>query len=105
VFLASHLFPLFRRIVGLHQITTIDSTDITDVWEPVEVGDLLFVATTNMTETLVRQMQEGLEKLETTRHVSSIQIHLSTKPLDTTAAGYQPPLPEDQVKPITYTGK
>ena len=27
-----------RRIVGLHQITRIDSTDITDIWEPLEEG-------------------------------------------------------------------
>jgi len=69
-----------RRIPGLHQITQIDSTDITDVWEPLE---------------------EGLDRLETTRHVSSIQITLSTSPLDPNNLGYQPPLPNDQVKPIT----
>jgi len=68
-----------RRVPSLHQITVIDSTDITDVWEPIE---------------------EGLETLETTRHVSSIQITLSTKQLDPTVSGYQPPLPADQVKPI-----
>lgn len=27
-----------RRIVGLHQITSIASTDITDTWEPLEEG-------------------------------------------------------------------
>ncbi|XP_062030214.1 uncharacterized protein LOC133746066 isoform X1 [Rosa rugosa] len=27
-----------RRIVGLHQYTTIGSTDITDTWEPLEEG-------------------------------------------------------------------
>lgn len=27
-----------RRIVGLHQITSIGSTDITDTWEPLEEG-------------------------------------------------------------------
>jgi len=69
-----------RRIPGLHQITQIDSTDITDVWEPLE---------------------EGLDRLETTRHVSSIQITLSTNPLDTNHPGYQPPLPVDQIKPIS----
>lgn len=55
-----------RRIQGLHQITQIDSTDITDVWEPLE---------------------EGLDRLETTRHVSSIQITLSTSTLDTNHPG------------------
>ncbi|CAN6480776.1 unnamed protein product [Victoria cruziana] len=27
-----------RRIVGLHQITSIGSTDIVDTWEPLEEG-------------------------------------------------------------------
>ncbi|XP_017981311.1 PREDICTED: uncharacterized protein LOC18591606 isoform X1 [Theobroma cacao] len=67
-----------RRIVGLHQITSIGSTDITDIWEPLE---------------------EGLLPLETTRHVSMITITLSKKELNTSSVGYQPPLPADQVKP------
>lgn len=29
---------LQRRIPGLHQITSIGSTDITDTWEPLEEG-------------------------------------------------------------------
>ncbi|KAL2457812.1 uncharacterized protein Fot_19536 [Forsythia ovata] len=66
-----------RRIVGLHQITSIQSTDITDTWEPLE---------------------EGLQILETTRKVSMITIKLSKKELDTTNVGYQLPLPADQVK-------
>ncbi|PWA47101.1 DNA/RNA-binding protein Alba-like protein [Artemisia annua] len=66
-----------RRIVGLHQITSIGSTDITDTWEPLE---------------------EGLLPIETTRHVSLITITLSKKELDTSSIGYQPPLPADQVK-------
>ncbi|WOL13414.1 ribonuclease P protein subunit p25-like protein [Canna indica] len=68
-----------RRIVGLHQNTTIGSTDITDTWEPLE---------------------EGLLPLETTRHVSVISVTLSKKELDTSAIGYQPPLPRDLVKPL-----
>ncbi|KAG9143811.1 hypothetical protein Leryth_011472 [Lithospermum erythrorhizon] len=67
-----------RRIVGLHQVTSIQSTDITDTWEPLE---------------------EGLLPLETTRHVSMITITLSKNELDKAAVGYQPPIPEDQVKP------
>ncbi|KAK2656079.1 hypothetical protein Ddye_009131 [Dipteronia dyeriana] len=67
-----------RRIVGLHQNTSIGSTDITDTWEPLE---------------------EGLLPLETTRHVSMITITLSMKELNTSSTGYQPPLPADQVKP------
>ncbi|XP_057505157.1 glycine-rich cell wall structural protein-like isoform X1 [Actinidia eriantha] len=67
-----------RRISGLHQNTSIGSTDITDMWEPLE---------------------EGLLPLETTRHVSVITVTLSKKELDTSSAGYQPPIPVDQVKP------
>ncbi|KAE8690327.1 hypothetical protein F3Y22_tig00110895pilonHSYRG00066 [Hibiscus syriacus] len=69
-----------RRIVGLHQITSIGSMDITDMWEPLE---------------------EGLLPLETTRHVSMITVTLSKKELDTSSVGYQPPLPADQVKAST----
>ncbi|KAM3305653.1 ATP-dependent RNA helicase A-like isoform X2 [Capsicum chacoense] len=69
-----------RKIAGLHQITSIGSTDITDTWEPVE---------------------EGLLPLETTRHVSVITIILSKKVLDTSSIGYQPPLPANQVRPLT----
>uniref|UniRef100_A0A3Q7G8C8 DNA/RNA-binding protein Alba-like domain-containing protein n=1 Tax=Solanum lycopersicum TaxID=4081 RepID=A0A3Q7G8C8_SOLLC len=69
-----------RRIVGLHQVTSITSTDITDTWEPLE---------------------EGLLPLETTRHVSMITITLAKKELDKNAVGYQPPLPADQVKVST----
>ncbi|GER30457.1 alba DNA/RNA-binding protein [Striga asiatica] len=65
-----------RRIVGLHQITVIQSTDITDTWEPLE---------------------EGLQTLETTRKVSMVTITLSKKELDKTNVGYQPPIPADQM--------
>ncbi|KZV20119.1 hypothetical protein F511_00976 [Dorcoceras hygrometricum] len=69
-----------RRIFGLHQITSIQSTDITDTWEPLE---------------------EGLQTLETTRKVSMITITLSKADLDKTNIGYQPPIPADQVKVST----
>ncbi|KAK9001544.1 hypothetical protein V6N11_083326 [Hibiscus sabdariffa] len=69
-----------RRIAGLHQNTLIGSIDITDTWEPLE---------------------EGLLPLETTRHVSIITITLSKKELDSSSIGYQPPIPADQVKPLT----
>ncbi|KAL4567958.1 hypothetical protein LXL04_023555 [Taraxacum kok-saghyz] len=55
-----------RRIAGLHQITSLGSADITDMWE---------------------QLEEGLLPLETTRHVSVITITLSRKELDTSASG------------------
>ncbi|XAR48650.1 hypothetical protein NMG60_11031538 [Bertholletia excelsa] len=67
-----------RRIASLFQNTSIGSTDITDMWEPLE---------------------EGLLPLETTRHVSVITITLSKKELDTSSIGYQPPIPADQVRP------
>ncbi|KDP43618.1 hypothetical protein JCGZ_16905 [Jatropha curcas] len=70
---------LKRRIVGLHQNTSIGSIDITDTWEPLE---------------------EGLLPLETTRHVSVITITLSKKELDPSSIGYQLPIPADQVKPL-----
>ncbi|XP_055833158.1 uncharacterized protein LOC129902128 [Solanum dulcamara] len=69
-----------RKIAGLHQITSIGSTDITDTWEPLE---------------------EGLLPLETTRHVSVIIIILSKEELDTSSGGYQSPIPADQVRPLT----
>jgi hypothetical protein len=68
-----------RRILGLHQDTEIGSVDITDTWEPLE---------------------KGLNRLETTRHVSVITITLSTVPLDPTSIGYQAPLEEEFVKPL-----
>ncbi|KAK3008517.1 hypothetical protein RJ639_013225 [Escallonia herrerae] len=69
-----------RRIVGLHQITSIGSTDITDTWEPLE---------------------EGLLPLETVRHVSMITITLSKNELNIASVGYQPPLPAELVKVAT----
>ncbi|PWA61057.1 DNA/RNA-binding protein Alba-like protein [Artemisia annua] len=55
-----------RRIVGLYQITSMGSIDITNTWEPLEKG-LLF--------------------LETTMHVSLITITLSKNELDTSSIG------------------
>ncbi|KAM0909815.1 hypothetical protein ACQ4PT_014544 [Festuca glaucescens] len=69
---------LKRRIAGLIQNTSIESIGITDTWEPLE---------------------EGLVPLETTRRVSLISITLSKKELDTSSPGYQPPIPDDQVRP------
>ncbi|KAG1347553.1 hypothetical protein COCNU_06G013820 [Cocos nucifera] len=64
-----------KRIPGLHQDTTISSTSITDVWEPIE---------------------EGLVPLEMTRHVSMISITLSTRVLNKNSPGYQAPLHVEQ---------
>nr|KAJ0213974.1 hypothetical protein LSAT_V11C400210820 [Lactuca sativa] len=68
-----------RRIAGLHQITSIGSADITDMWEPLEAR---------------------LLPLETTRHMSVITITLSRKELDTSSIEYQQPIPDDLVKPL-----
>ncbi|KAF8113707.1 hypothetical protein N665_0046s0056 [Sinapis alba] len=76
-----------RRIPGIHQHTSIGSIDITDTWEPKE---------------------EGLLPIETTRHVSVITITLSKKELNTSAVGYQCPIPVELVKPfaeIDYEGR
>ncbi len=123
-----------RRIPNLHQITEISSTDITDVYEPLEEGlDTYVLPSLNFNFVAFSAMRAAPDRctrfpsnaraallvctvrccrsavcpllivqltcrIETTRHVSSITIVLSTVPLDTSAPGYQAPLPEDQVK-------
>ncbi|KAJ7950373.1 Ribonuclease P protein subunit p25-like protein [Quillaja saponaria] len=62
----------------LHQDTAISSVSITDVWEPIE---------------------EGLEPVEMTRHVSMISITLSTRELNKNSPGYQTPYIVEQTKP------
>merc|ERR1712136_503023 len=62
-----------RRFKGLHQITTLGTTDIVDEYEP---------------------MEEGLDKVMDTRSVTFIEIKLSKEPLDTEDKGYQPPIDE-----------
>ncbi len=49
---------------------------------------------------VITPVQEGLNTLTFTRHVSVMSITLSTVPLDPTRPGYQAPLPLDQVKPL-----
>ncbi|TYI96130.1 hypothetical protein E1A91_D01G048900v1 [Gossypium mustelinum] len=73
-----------KRIVGLHQITSIGSTNITGMGEPLE---------------------ERLVPLETTRHVSIITITLSKIELDMSSIGNQPPLPVNQVKVGSHNGR
>ncbi|XP_033131959.1 ribonuclease P protein subunit p25-like protein isoform X1 [Brassica rapa] len=76
-----------RRIPGIHQHTSIGSIDITDIWESKE---------------------EGLLPIETTRHVLVITITLSKKELNTSAVGYQCPIPIELGKPfveIDYEGR
>merc|ERR1712136_705138 len=62
-----------RRFKGLHQITTLGTTEIVDEYEPIE---------------------EGLDRVTDTRSVTFIEIKLSKDPLDTTDKGYQPPIDE-----------
>ncbi|KAG8370874.1 hypothetical protein BUALT_Bualt13G0028700 [Buddleja alternifolia] len=66
-----------RRIPRLHQDTAISSVSITDTFEPIE---------------------EGLQIVEQTRHVSMISITLSTKELNKNSPGYQAPSNVDQTK-------
>merc|ERR1712151_543045 len=65
-----------RRFKGLHQITSLSTTEIVDEYEPLE---------------------EGLDKVTETRTMSCIEIKLSKEPLDTSDKGYQAPLPESEV--------
>jgi len=69
-----------RRFKGLHQITKIGSTTITDTYEPLE---------------------EGLDNVSHERIVSCIEIILSKEPIDDKCPGYQPPLDESLVKEMT----
>merc|ERR1712060_609853 len=65
-----------RRFKGLHQITSLSTTEIVDEYEPLE---------------------EGLDKVTETRTLSCIEIKLSMESLDTSDKGYQAPLPESEV--------
>jgi len=71
---------LKRRFKGLHQITKTGTIEIIDEYEPLE---------------------EGLVPVKDVRNVSFLEVTLSKVPLDTKDKGYQPPLPEDQVKEVT----
>merc|ERR1712048_1459344 len=65
-----------RRFKGLHQITSLSTTEIVDEYEPLE---------------------EGLDKVTDTKTLSCIEIKLSMETLDTGDKGYQAPLPESEV--------
>lgn len=67
-----------RRVSGLHQITSLESNTLVDVFEPT---------------------MQGLSRKEIQRTVSSITIKLSKEQLDEKDPGYQKPIPEDQVQP------
>merc|ERR1719495_1642010 len=74
-----------RRIPDLHQVTSLDTLEITDVWEPTE---------------------QGLKEVETKRRVASITITLSRDKdaidkAEGASFGYQQPINSDAVKPFT----
>jgi len=73
---------LKRRIHGLHQLTRCGSTTLTDVYEPIE---------------------EGLDKVTHERTVSYIEITLNKveNELNKNDPGYQPPLDEALVRPLS----
>jgi len=66
-----------RRFKGLHQVTKLGSQEVVDEFEPLE---------------------EGLDKVTESRYVPYLEIKLSKEALDSSDKGYQPPLPEDQIK-------
>ncbi|PBJ79085.1 hypothetical protein BCY84_03386 [Trypanosoma cruzi cruzi] len=66
-----------RRVVGLHQTTDVSSEIIHDEYEAIDGKK---------------------ENMKVERKVSTILITLSLKPLDRNHVGYQPPLPESEVK-------
>lgn len=68
-----------RRVAGLHQVSETGTMALVDVYEP-------------------KEGQEGLSRLEVSRNVSVTTITLSLDVLDSSLPGYQPPLPEDQVR-------
>lgn len=72
---------LKHRVAHLHQITQISSIETVDVYEPLE---------------------EGLDRIETKRHIPSISITLSLKQLNTSDPGYQSPIPVEMVSTTPF---
>ncbi|RLN86978.1 hypothetical protein BBJ28_00016975 [Nothophytophthora sp. Chile5] len=73
---------LKHRVAHLHQVTQISSIETVDVYEPLE---------------------EGLDRIETKRHIPGISIQLSLDELDRDDPGYQSPIPVDQVSPSSFS--
>lgn len=69
---------ILKRKLPLHQINTLTSAEMVDVYEPIE---------------------EGLDVVTSRRYVSCmlITLSLSADDIDTNHPGYQPPLPEDEM--------
>lgn len=71
---------ILKRKEPLHQITLLTSSEIIDIYEPLE---------------------EGLDIVESKRYVSCMTITLSitSEGLDVKDIGYQPPLPLEEIQP------
>jgi len=67
-----------RRVYGLHSIISLNSTQMLDIYEPLE---------------------KGLSRVEVPRYLNLVEIILSKKVLDQTNVGYQAPIPKEQVTP------
>lgn len=69
---------ILKRKLPLHQINSLTSAEMVDVYEPIE---------------------EGLDVVTSRRYVSCmlITLALSAHEIDTSHPGYQPPLPEDEM--------
>mmetsp|Transcript_16916 Transcript_16916/g.39006 ORF Transcript_16916/g.39006 Transcript_16916/m.39006 type:complete len:114 (+) Transcript_16916:56-397(+) len=71
---------ILKRKMPLHQITTLSSCEMIDVFEPLE---------------------EGLDVVTSRRYVSCMKITLSKdgRGMDRNDIGYQPPLPPEEIQP------
>jgi ribonuclease P/MRP protein subunit RPP25 len=73
---------ILKRKMPLHQLNTLSSVEMVDIYEPIE---------------------EGLDVVTSRRYVSSmwITLSISADQLDTNDPGYQPPLPDDEMHTTT----
>ena len=69
---------ILKRKIPLHQVTSLSSCEMIDVFEPLE---------------------EGLDVVTSRRYVSCMKITLSTGLLNIEDVGYQPPLPFEEIQP------
>jgi hypothetical protein len=71
---------ILKRKMPLHQVTSLTSVEMIDVFEPLE---------------------EGLDVVTSRRYVSCMKITLSRdgSGIDVNAIGYQPPLPLTEIQP------
>ena len=71
---------ILKRKMPLHQLSSLSSVEMVDVFEPLE---------------------EGLDTVTSRRYVSCMKIRLSRNlgDMQTTDIGYQPPLPLEEMHP------